>query len=300
MRGLGPDRGRDNPTSSTVPRGASVAAMDPLRVLVAEDQALLRAGLVGILEKCRDRGRRAGRRRHRPAAQGPRAQARRRRHRRADAARPHRRRAARRRRRSAASCRDTGVLVLSQFLEESYALDLVGEDAGGRRLPAQGPRRRRRDVHRVGAARRRAAARRWTRASSRSMLGRRRKDDPLDALSPRERDVLSHMAEGLSNQGIAAGAVRHAGRRREARHGIFSKLELGHEPDRAPPRARGAQAPTRRLTAPRAGSSRARSCPPPGGLTQLERSPPNAATRSRRPPQAAARQRVARRRGRRR
>ena len=35
------------------------------------------------------------------------------------------------------------------------------------------------------------------------MLGRRRRDDPLEALTPREREVLELMAEGRSNKGIA-------------------------------------------------------------------------------------------------
>ena len=35
------------------------------------------------------------------------------------------------------------------------------------------------------------------------MLGRRRRDDPVAALTPRERDVLELMAEGRSNKGIA-------------------------------------------------------------------------------------------------
>ena len=35
------------------------------------------------------------------------------------------------------------------------------------------------------------------------MFGRRRRVDPLDALTPREREVLALMAEGLSNHGIA-------------------------------------------------------------------------------------------------
>ena len=39
------------------------------------------------------------------------------------------------------------------------------------------------------------------------MLGRRRRDDPLDALTPREREVLELMAEGRSNKGIAEALV---------------------------------------------------------------------------------------------
>ena len=37
---------------------------------------------------------------------------------------------------------DVGVLVLSQHADERYALDLIGDERRGRRLPAQGPRRR--------------------------------------------------------------------------------------------------------------------------------------------------------------
>ena len=46
----------------------------------------------------------------------------------------------------------TGVLVLSQYVEEGYALELLADERGGRRLPAQGPRRGRRALRRRGPA----------------------------------------------------------------------------------------------------------------------------------------------------
>ena len=49
------------------------------------------------------------------------------------------------------------------------------------------------------------------------LLGRRRRDDPLDALTPREREVLELMAEGRSNVAIAEHAGGHRARGREAR-----------------------------------------------------------------------------------
>ena len=48
---------------------------------------------------------------------------------------------------------DTAVLVLSQYVEEAYALELLSESTERHRLPAQGPRRRRRELHRRLAAR---------------------------------------------------------------------------------------------------------------------------------------------------
>jgi len=58
------------------------------------------------------------------------------------------------------------------------------------------------------------------------MLGRQRRDDPLAALTPREREVLGLMAEGRSNAAIAAELV--VTDRAVEKHvtGIFSKLEL--------------------------------------------------------------------------
>ena len=61
------------------------------------------------------------------------------------------------------------------------------------------------------------------------MVGRKRRGDPLDALTPREREVLSLMAEGLSNQGIADRLVVGAPAVEKHVTSIFSKLDLGHD-----------------------------------------------------------------------
>jgi DNA-binding NarL/FixJ family response regulator len=63
------------------------------------------------------------------------------------------------------------------------------------------------------------------------MLGRRRREDPLEELTPREREVLALMAEGLSNSAIAAKLV--VTERGVEKHvtSIFSKLGFGSEPD---------------------------------------------------------------------
>lgn len=202
--------------------------MEPLRVLVAEDQALLRAGLVGILERCgievvaqaadaTDLLRKA--RAHKPDVVVT------------DVQMPpdHTDDGLRAAVQIRQELPDIGVLVLSQFLEESYALDLVGEDAVGVGYLLKD---RVGDVATFIESVRRVAAG-GSALDPRvvaSMLGRRRKDDPLESLSPRERDVLCHMAEGLSNQGIAE--ALHVTPAAVEKHvtGIFSKLDLGHEP----------------------------------------------------------------------
>jgi DNA-binding NarL/FixJ family response regulator len=58
------------------------------------------------------------------------------------------------------------------------------------------------------------------------LVGRRRREDPLDALTPREREVLELMAEGRSNQGIAQRMV--VTERAVEKHvtSIFNKLRL--------------------------------------------------------------------------
>jgi DNA-binding NarL/FixJ family response regulator len=119
----------------------------------------------------------------------------------------------------------TGVLVLSQYVEEAYALELLAENAEGVGYLLKD---RVADVDRfVDSVRRvgeggsaldpEVVAR---------LVGRRRREDPLSALSPREREVLGHMAEGRSNHGIAEALV--VTERAVEKHvtSIFTKLNL--------------------------------------------------------------------------
>jgi DNA-binding NarL/FixJ family response regulator len=121
---------------------------------------------------------------------------------------------------------DLGVLVLSQFYEESYALDLIGDRAQGVGYLLK---ERVADVAAFVDSVQRVAS-----GGSAidpeivaRMLGRRRRAGPLDELTPREREVLAAMAEGKSNRGIAEELVvsdtaveKHVTR-------IFNKLGIG-------------------------------------------------------------------------
>jgi DNA-binding NarL/FixJ family response regulator len=119
----------------------------------------------------------------------------------------------------------TGVLVLSQHLEAAYALELLNDGSDGLGYLLK-DRVTEGDAF-VDAVRRVAGG-----GSAldpqvvQELLGRRREDDPLDRLTPRERDVLTLMAEGLTNSGIAARLV--VTEKAVERHvtAIFSKLLL--------------------------------------------------------------------------
>jgi len=124
---------------------------------------------------------------------------------------------------------ETGVLVLSQYYEEDYALDLIGDSAEGVGYLLK---------ERVGDvdAFRDAVARVASGGSALDpevvgrMLGRRRHEGPLDELSPRERDVLGRLAEGKSNQGIAESLVVTTAAVEKHITSIFQKLGLDASP----------------------------------------------------------------------
>ena len=131
--------------------------------------------------------------------------------------------------RAAAAIREqhpaTHVLVLSADVEEAYAAELLAEHPDGVGYLLK---------DRVGDVERFLdAVRRVGEGGSAldpvvvaRLLGRHREGDPLQALTPREREVLGLMAEGRSNHGIAEGLV--VSERAVEKHvtSIFSKLDL--------------------------------------------------------------------------
>jgi DNA-binding NarL/FixJ family response regulator len=202
----------------------NAAADRPLRVVVAEDSFLLRAGIVRVLEaagfvmvgEARDAEELlAQAREHRPDVvvtdirmpptqtdEGVRA---------------------------AAVIRSelprTGVVVLSQYVKESYAVQLLEQSAAGvgyllkdRIMEPRGFAEAVGQVARGGSV--------LDPEVVAQMLDRRRRGGPLDELSARELDVLARMAEGRSNPAIAAdlGITQHAVQRHIGR--LFDKLGL--------------------------------------------------------------------------
>src|SRR4051794_34597831 len=119
----------------------------------------------------------------------------------------------------------TAVLVLSQYIDQEYALELLGEDGSGVGYPLKDRivdfepfLDSVRQVARGGSA--------GGPQILAELIGRVRADDPLDELSPREREVLALMAEGRSNQAISERLVvtERAVEKHVTR--IFSKLGL--------------------------------------------------------------------------
>ena len=124
---------------------------------------------------------------------------------------------------------EVGLLVLSQHLESRYALDLLRSGRGVGYLLKE----RVGDVAEFAEAVRRVGSggsaldpevveRLLTRATQR---------DPLERLTDREREVLGLMAEGRSNQAIAARLYLNAKTVESHVHSVFTKLGLLPEPD---------------------------------------------------------------------
>jgi DNA-binding NarL/FixJ family response regulator len=120
---------------------------------------------------------------------------------------------------------DTGVLVLSAYVEEAYAMELVSDTAAGlgymlkdRVADVDGFIDALRRVAKGGSALDPEVVSR--------LLGRSRRDDPLGELTPRESEVLELMAEGRSNSAIAEQLV--VTERAVEKHvtSIFGKLNL--------------------------------------------------------------------------
>jgi DNA-binding NarL/FixJ family response regulator len=96
----------------------------------------------------------------------------------------------------------TAVLVLSQYIETRYAVELLRDNAAGVGYLLKDRVTRIDDL--ADAVRRVAAGGSVIDAEVVArLLGRARAYTPLDELTPREREILQLMAEGLSNQGIA-------------------------------------------------------------------------------------------------
>jgi DNA-binding NarL/FixJ family response regulator len=118
-----------------------------------------------------------------------------------------------------------GVLVLSQFLEDRYALELLGDRPEGVGYLLK---------HRVGEVPSFVEAVRRVAGGGTvldpevvaRLVGRRRSRSAIDDLSRREREVLALMAEGRSNRGIADSMVVTVPAVERHVTSIFSKLRL--------------------------------------------------------------------------
>ncbi|NKY97944.1 response regulator [Nocardiopsis alborubida] len=119
------------------------------------------------------------------------------------------------------------VLVLSQYVEQRYAAELLAGASGrvGYLLKDR--------VSEVGEflealERVRAGGAAFDPEVVRQLLARTTHTDPLSRLTPRERDVLEHMAQGLSNTSVAERLHVSLSAVEKHVNAIFDKLGLGH------------------------------------------------------------------------
>jgi DNA-binding NarL/FixJ family response regulator len=120
---------------------------------------------------------------------------------------------------------ETGVLIVSQYVEQAYASELLADGRGGLGYLLKD---RVMDVGDFVEAVRRVASGGTALDPEvvAQLLGRRRPGDPVESLSPRELDVLTLMAEGRSNAAIAAKLVLTVGAVEKHVANIFTKLRL--------------------------------------------------------------------------
>jgi DNA-binding NarL/FixJ family response regulator len=125
---------------------------------------------------------------------------------------------------------ELGVLILSQVVETKHALDLFSEWPEGFGYLLKDRVARIDDfidaLRRVGEG--------GTAIDPEvvgQLMGRRRERDPLEELTPREREVLSLMAEGLSNRGICERLFLSPKTIETHVKSIFMKLNLAPAPD---------------------------------------------------------------------
>jgi DNA-binding NarL/FixJ family response regulator len=120
---------------------------------------------------------------------------------------------------------DVAVLVFSQYVEERYATELLAGDTRGVGYLLKD---RVADVVEFVAALRRVAEGGTVLDPEvvAQLLARSRRAHPLDVLTPREREVLGLMAEGRSNAAIAAQLVVGEGAVEKHVSSIFTKLGL--------------------------------------------------------------------------
>jgi DNA-binding NarL/FixJ family response regulator len=125
---------------------------------------------------------------------------------------------------------DTPILVLSQYVEERYATELIG---GGARGVGYLLKERVADVTEFVEAVRKIAEGGTVIDPEviGQLLGRRRRGDPLEALTPREGEVLALMAQGRSNGAIARDLVVTEGAVEKHISNIFAKLDLPQAED---------------------------------------------------------------------
>mgnify|MGYP001816195247 FL=1 len=123
---------------------------------------------------------------------------------------------------------DVAVFVLSQYVEERYATELLSGDTAGVGYLLKD---RVVDVTDFVAVVRRVAdgGSAVDAEVVRQLIGRSSRTTELDRLTPRESEVLELMAEGLSNAGIAERLVVSLGAVEKHISNVFTKLDLDHE-----------------------------------------------------------------------